>query len=121
MCAKAISWLFGLASRDSIEVCAEGVRIRRMTEEEMRRILAASQDFFAKDIRIWQNTIARFPLVYEKDIDDACPVGGEENVGILLNLLSPGEVRVPVQWVIRNTSSSSASSSTVIEHFFRLS
>jgi hypothetical protein len=91
-----------------------------MTQDEAHRILACSQDFFAKDAAIWQNTIARFPLVYEKDVSDDYPIGGEESVGVLFNLLSPGEVRVPIQWMIRKSSNAAASSSTVVEHFFRL-
>jgi len=119
MCAKAMGWLFGLTSQDSAQLSCEGLLIRQMNQEEARRILASSQDFFAKDAAIWQNTIASFPLVYEKDVRDDYSIGGEESVGFLFNLLSPGEVRVPIQWMIRGKSGATASSSTVIDYFFR--
>ncbi len=119
--AKSFVWLFGLegSGEDSIEI--ENLKIRRLDKEERTRILSASNDFFARDLTIWNNCLNNFPYVFERTLDsEAAPIGGVNFICIFLSLLDFGEVRGLIQWSKKNGSGGSASSSSVVELFYRL-
>lgn len=117
---KVLGWLFGLESRGSETLVSKTLSVRPMAGKEAVRILLASQDFFAKDPVIWRNMTKRFPFVYEKTVPDDYPIGGDDSIAIMFSLLSPGEVRTPVQWCVSKGSEGGSSSSDVIDFFFRL-
>ncbi len=122
MTVRYCGWLFGLEGTPADSVRASGVSLRPMSAQEFERILGHAKDFFAHDQTIWINTLKRFPFVYEKEWSDtALPIGGEDSVGILLSLLSPGEVRTPIQWSKdEQGNGGSSSSSDIVTLFFRV-
>jgi hypothetical protein len=114
-------WLFGLSAKQDTRLSAGDVTLRPMSEPEKIRILRASQDFFARDTRIWNNCIQRFPLVFQKTVPDDCPIGSIDSVALVLSLLAPGEVRTPVVWSVNEAGGGGgASDSQIIDCFYRL-
>ncbi len=111
-------WLFALEGNPSETLTSDILVLRQMSTVEERKILNAAQDFFAHDIKFWQRMISRFPYVYEKVVPDSHPFGGDSTVAMVLSLLSPGEVRSPIQWLQQPMAQSS--SSEIIDYFFRL-
>lgn len=122
MTVRYCGWLFGLegSAADSLKV--GGVIIRPASTQEVERILSHAKDFFAHDPKIWANTLKRFPFIYEKEwSDSSLPLGGEDSVGVLLSLLSAGEVRTPIQWSNdEKCNGVSSSSSDIVTLFFRV-
>lgn len=116
-----VGWLFGLKAPNSSRLSVGNVTLRQMSDAERNRILDSSQDFFAKDPRIWTNCTDSFPLVFEKRVSAECPIGGDDSVAVVLSLLAPGEVRTPVVWSTNEDGgATSASSSQVIDCLYRL-
>lgn len=114
-------WLFGLSATLDARVTAGKVILRPMSESEKVRITRASQDFFARDTRIWNNCVQRFPLVFQKTVPDDCPLGSIDSIALVLSLLAPGEVRTPVVWSVNEAGGGAgASDSQVIDCFYRL-
>lgn len=115
-----IGWLFGLTATPAVRIAVSNVTVREMSLDEKDRILCASNDFFAKDTRIWANCINTFPLVFEKKVPDECLIGAIDSVGLVFSLLAPGEVRTPVVWSISESGSvGMASDSQIIDCFYR--
>jgi hypothetical protein len=114
---RNFGWLFGLEGDPSETLTSDILVLRQMSTVEQGTILNAAQDFFARDIKFWQQMISRFPFVYEKVAADNHPLGGDSAVAMVLSLLSPGEVRSPIQWLQQPTARSS--SSEVVDYFFR--
>lgn len=114
-------WLFGLSAKQDARLSAGNVILRAMSESEKTRVMRASQDFFARDTRIWNNCIQRFPLIFQKTVPDDCPIGSIDTVGLVLSLLAPGEVRTPVVWSVNEAGGGAgASDSQIIDCFYRL-
>lgn len=116
----AVGWLFGLNSTPGIQFSSSHLTIREMSDAERNRISNSSQDFFAKDLQIWTNSIERFPLVFEKRVPDEFRFGSIDIVAALLSLLAPGEVRTPILWLTNERGGgATASASQAMELFYR--
>ncbi len=113
----AFSWLFGLEGGHDCHISLPGLTIRKMTEAERTHICNRSSDFWARDERIWRNTTERFPYLSVKEGPATMPIGGEEIVGVIISLLSLGEVRTPIQWT---STGGGSSSSDIAALFYRL-
>src|SRR5579864_2963294 len=121
MMTTVFGWLFGLSAKQDVRLSAGNVTLRPMSESEKIRIIRASQDFFARDTRIWNNCVQRFPLVFEKTTPDDFPIGNIDSVALVLSLLAPGEVRTPVVWSVYDSGGGGgAADSQVIDCFYRL-
>lgn len=115
-------WLFGLEGSVTEPIVLPNLVVRRMTGTERDRICAREVDFFVRDSRIWRNATERFPYLYTKSSSgDPLPIGGEDMVGVLISLLSPGEIRTPIQWTeSADGNGAGSSNSEIVSLFFRL-
>src|SRR5690348_13180955 len=115
---RAYGWLFGLECDQSIAIETEHLQIRVAGTEERRFLANNSQHFFAKDPTIWERCITRFPYIYERK--SVWQPITDHRLGIVLSLLSEGEIRIPIHWSVSDVSSGASSSSEIIEYMFRV-
>lgn len=112
-------WLFGLEGTPTV-VSGYGATIRPANDAEAAYIRNSTINLFGSGGGMFDRQIARFPFVYELRIQgDNDPIN--PIVAILPDLLSRGEVVVPMRWVRdeENQSSGMAHTTGFFLHAFR--
>ncbi|MFA5829454.1 MAG: hypothetical protein WC843_03090 [Candidatus Gracilibacteria bacterium] len=115
-----MGWLFGLSNGDVDEIEVGLFKIRRMSGTEREFVIRNSLVFFGSSEKI-ENTLARFPYVFEKEIikNNSESLGSLDSIVLLLNILSSGEVKAPFQWSENVNGQGSSWSTEIYLLFFR--